>query len=102
MRDLPERRGKASARTVSPSLDDTLRRDRSRRRCWAETTIRFAESPFAPLAVGFFGLVEVNVEGLDGAELERAAELAGRSCPVSTTLRVAGAELAVTARLAAG
>lgn len=43
--------------------------------------------------------VTVQAEGLSAAELERAAELAGRYCPVSNTLRAAGVELGVTTRL---
>jgi lipoyl-dependent peroxiredoxin len=46
--------------------------------------------------------VVVDAEGLGEADLSRAAELAGRYCPVSNTLRVAGTELDVSARLAAG
>lgn len=45
--------------------------------------------------------VTVEADGLDAAELERAAELAGRYCPVSNTLRAAGVELVVNARPAA-
>jgi len=43
----------------------------------------------------------VQADGLGEPELTRAAELAGRYCPVSNTLRVGGVELDVAAHLAA-
>jgi osmotically inducible protein OsmC len=43
--------------------------------------------------------ITVNVDGLSEAELHRAAELAGRYCPVSNTLRAAGVALDVRTRL---
>jgi osmotically inducible protein OsmC len=43
--------------------------------------------------------IAVDAEGLGEAELDRAAELAGRYCPVSNTLRAAGVALDVRARL---
>ena len=45
--------------------------------------------------------ITVDADKLSGAELDRAAELAGRYCPVSNTLRAAGVALDVRARLAA-
>ena len=44
----------------------------------------------------------VDVDGVTEAELDRAAETAGRYCPVSNSLRIAGAELDVHARLKTG
>lgn len=43
--------------------------------------------------------VAVEAAGLDQGELERAVELAAGFCPVSNTLRAAGVELLVEARL---
>jgi lipoyl-dependent peroxiredoxin len=43
--------------------------------------------------------ITVDADGLSEAELRRAAELAGRYCPVSNTLRAAGVALEVRARL---
>jgi osmotically inducible protein OsmC len=43
--------------------------------------------------------IAVDAEGLSEAELARAADLAGRYCPVSNTLRAAGVALDVRARL---
>jgi lipoyl-dependent peroxiredoxin len=43
--------------------------------------------------------ITVDADGLSEAELVRAAELAGRYCPVSNTLRAAGVALDVRARL---
>jgi osmotically inducible protein OsmC len=45
--------------------------------------------------------ITVDADGLSEAELDRAAELAGRYCPVSNTLRAAGVALDVRARLTA-
>jgi uncharacterized OsmC-like protein len=45
--------------------------------------------------------ITVQADGLGESELTRAAELAGRYCPVSNTLRVGGVELDVAAHLAA-
>jgi uncharacterized OsmC-like protein len=45
--------------------------------------------------------ITVEADGLGEPELTQAAELAGRYCPVSNTLRVGGAELDVAAHLAA-
>lgn len=45
--------------------------------------------------------VVVDADGIEEAELTHAAELAGRYCPVSNTLRAGGVELVVRARLAA-
>jgi lipoyl-dependent peroxiredoxin len=44
--------------------------------------------------------VTVAAEGVSELDLGPAAELAGRYCPVSNTLRVAGAQLDVEVRLA--
>jgi lipoyl-dependent peroxiredoxin len=44
--------------------------------------------------------IAVDADGLSEAELNRSAELAGRYCPVSNTLRAAGVALEVRARLA--
>jgi lipoyl-dependent peroxiredoxin len=44
----------------------------------------------------------VDAAGLSERELLDAAEVAGRHCPVSNTLRVAGVELDVRAQLAGG
>jgi organic hydroperoxide reductase OsmC/OhrA len=46
--------------------------------------------------------VAVDADGLGEADLSHAAELAGRYCPVSNTLRLAGTELAVSTRVAGG
>jgi osmotically inducible protein OsmC len=43
--------------------------------------------------------IAVDADGLSEVELDRAAELAGRYCPVSNTLRAAGVALDVRARL---
>jgi lipoyl-dependent peroxiredoxin len=43
--------------------------------------------------------ITVDADGLSEAELDRAAELAGRYCPVSNTLRAAGVALDVRTRL---
>ena len=43
--------------------------------------------------------VTVEADGLDEPQLTQAAELAGRYCPVSNTLRAGGVELDVAARL---
>jgi lipoyl-dependent peroxiredoxin len=45
--------------------------------------------------------ITVEADGLGDSELTQAAELAGRYCPVSNTLRVGGVELDVAAHLAA-
>lgn len=45
--------------------------------------------------------VTVDTDRLDERQLRQAAELAGRYCPVSNTLRAGGVELDVAARLAA-
>jgi len=45
--------------------------------------------------------VAVDADGLDEAQLNQAAEIAGRYCPVSNTLRAGGVELDVAARLLA-
>jgi osmotically inducible protein OsmC len=45
--------------------------------------------------------VEVAADGLDDAELARAAELSGRTCPVSNSYAAAGVELDVRVSLAA-
>jgi organic hydroperoxide reductase OsmC/OhrA len=45
--------------------------------------------------------ITVDVEGVTEAELDHAAELAGRNCPVSNSLRIAGADLDVHAHLKA-
>jgi osmotically inducible protein OsmC len=45
--------------------------------------------------------VVVDADGLDESQLNQAAEIAGRYCPVSNTLRAAGVELDVAARLLA-
>ena len=43
----------------------------------------------------------VDADGLDESQLNQAAEIAGRYCPVSNTLRAGGVELDVAARLLA-
>jgi osmotically inducible protein OsmC len=43
--------------------------------------------------------ITVDVDGLSEAGLARAAEVAGRYCPVSNTLRAAGVALAMHVRL---
>jgi DNA-binding transcriptional LysR family regulator len=45
--------------------------------------------------------VEVAADGLDDAELARAAELSGRTCPVSNSYAAAGVELDDRVSLAA-
>jgi lipoyl-dependent peroxiredoxin len=45
--------------------------------------------------------VAVDADGLDESQLNQAAEIAGRYCPVSNTLRAGGVELDVAARLLA-
>ena len=45
--------------------------------------------------------ITVQADGLDDLALTEAAELAGRYCPVSNTLRAGGVELNVAAHLAA-
>jgi osmotically inducible protein OsmC len=45
--------------------------------------------------------ITVDADGLDEPELTQAAEVAGRYCPVSNTLRAGGVELEVAAHLAA-
>ena len=45
--------------------------------------------------------ITVEADGLGEPELTQAAELAGRYCPVSNTLRIGGVELHVAAHLAA-
>ena len=45
--------------------------------------------------------ITVKADGLGEPELTQAAELAGRYCPVSNTLRVGGVELDITAHLVA-
>jgi lipoyl-dependent peroxiredoxin len=45
--------------------------------------------------------ITVDADGLEEAELNRAAELSGRTCPVSNTLAAAGVELDVQVSLAA-
>jgi lipoyl-dependent peroxiredoxin len=45
--------------------------------------------------------ITVQADGLGEPELAQAAELAGRYCPVSNTLRLGGVELDVEAHLAA-
>ena len=45
--------------------------------------------------------ITVQADGLGESELMKAAELAGRYCPVSNTLRAGGVELDVAAHLAA-
>jgi lipoyl-dependent peroxiredoxin len=45
--------------------------------------------------------VTVDADGLDESQLNEAAEIAGRYCPVSNTLRAGGVELDVAARLLA-
>jgi len=45
--------------------------------------------------------ITVQADGLGEPELTQAAEMAGRFCPVSNTLRIGGVELDVTAQLAA-
>lgn len=45
--------------------------------------------------------ITVDADGLSEEDLEHVTEVAGRYCPVSNTFRIAGAELAVRARLAA-
>jgi osmotically inducible protein OsmC len=45
--------------------------------------------------------VAVDADGLDAAQLDQAADIAGRYCPVSNTLRAGGVELDVAARLLA-
>lgn len=44
--------------------------------------------------------ITVDVDGVTEAELDHAAELAGRYCPVSNSFRLAGADLAVRVRAA--
>ena len=43
--------------------------------------------------------VSVDADGLDEPELNHAAEVSGRYCPVSNTLRAAGVQLDVRTRL---
>jgi lipoyl-dependent peroxiredoxin len=45
--------------------------------------------------------ITVQADGLRESELTQAAEVAGRYCPVSNTLRAGGVELEVAAHLAA-
>jgi lipoyl-dependent peroxiredoxin len=45
--------------------------------------------------------ITVQADGLGESELTQAAEMAGRYCPVSNTLRAGGVELDVAAHLAA-
>ena len=45
--------------------------------------------------------ITVQADGLGEPELTQAAELAGRYCPVSNTLRMGGVDLHVSAHLAA-
>ena len=45
--------------------------------------------------------ITVHADGLGELELSQAAELAGRYCPVSNTLRIGGVDLHVSAHLAA-
>jgi osmotically inducible protein OsmC len=45
--------------------------------------------------------VVVDADGLDESQLNQAAEIAGRYCPVSNTLRAGSVELDVAARLLA-
>jgi osmotically inducible protein OsmC len=43
--------------------------------------------------------ITVDVDGVTKAELDHAAELAGRYCPVSNSFRIAGADIDVRAHL---
>lgn len=43
--------------------------------------------------------ITVDADGLSEPDLENAAEVAGRYCPVSNTFKIAGAEIDVRARL---
>jgi osmotically inducible protein OsmC len=45
--------------------------------------------------------IAVAADGLDESQLDKAAEIAGRYCPVSNTLRSGGVELDVAARVLA-
>jgi lipoyl-dependent peroxiredoxin len=93
----------AHAACFTMTLAHTLAREgHAPRRITAEAKATFGAADQVRLIRRSKLEVVVDAEGLGEADLSRAAELAGGYCPVSNTLRVAGTELDVSARLAAG
>jgi lipoyl-dependent peroxiredoxin len=83
------------------TLAHTLAREQhAPRKIATEAKVAFGVAAHVPVIRRSQLEITVDANGLSEAELNRAAELAGRYCPVSNTLRAAGVALDVRARLA--
>jgi lipoyl-dependent peroxiredoxin len=92
----------AHATCFTMTLVHTLARERhAPRRITTEAKATFGVADRVRLIRRSELRIVVDADGLVEADLSRAAELAGRYCPVSNTLRIGGVELDVEARLAA-
>jgi osmotically inducible protein OsmC len=90
----------AHAACMTMTLAHTLAREqRTPRKIVTEATTSFGTAEHVPVIRRSQLDITVDADGLSQEELDRAAELAGRYCPVSNTLRAAGVALGVRARL---
>jgi osmotically inducible protein OsmC len=93
----------AHAACMTMTLAHTLARERhTPRKIVTEATTSFGIAERVRMIRRSQLEITVDADGLSEAELDRAAELAGRYCPVSNTLRAAGVALDVRARLVPG
>jgi lipoyl-dependent peroxiredoxin len=96
----PEELAAAHAACMTMTLAHTLARERyTPRKIVTEATTSFGIAEHVRMIRRSQLDITVDADGLSEAELDRAAELAGRYCPVSNTLRAAGVALDVRARL---
>jgi lipoyl-dependent peroxiredoxin len=92
----------AHAACMTITLAHTLAREQhTPRKIVTEAKTSFGIAPHGRMIRRSQLDITVDADGLSEAELDRAAELAGRYCPVSNTLRAAGVALDVRARLTA-
>jgi osmotically inducible protein OsmC len=92
----------AHAACFTMTLAHTLARDGHRtRKITATAHVTFGVADHVRVIRRSELEVTVDADGLDESQLNQAAEIAGRYCPVSNTLRAGGVELDVAARLLA-
>jgi osmotically inducible protein OsmC len=90
----------AHAACFTMTLAHTLAREHRPARSIAATAkTAFGVADSVRRIVGSQLDITVDVDGVTEADLDHAAELAGRYCPVSNSFRIAGAVLDVRARL---
>jgi osmotically inducible protein OsmC len=91
----------AHAACLTMTLAHTLAREQhTPRKIATEAKVSFGVAAHSRVILRSRLEITVDADGLSEAELNRAAELAGRYCPVSNTFRAAGVALEVRARIA--